>query len=135
MKNPPTKRSGDSSYMGGGKWRRWFTGCVSSLYSLQPPQWQLPLQLPPEGQPMHTAPRFFSLMMYLMAAPRMTATTAMMITFVILLPFASYLLSAGSASLFTLRIRDTMMAAMAATTIRPGRKPAPKLPVVISVPI
>ena len=92
------------------------------------PQPQPPLQLPEEGQPMHAAPFFFSFTIYPMAAPTMATTTAIIKAFVI--GFSFY-----TVSLFALRISTAITIAMATTTARPGRKPAPKLPVVIRVPI
>ena len=49
----------------------------------------------------------------------------------------NYFFSAYSAArdLLVLLIREMITATMAATTIRPGRKPAPKEPVVTRVPI
>ena len=52
-------------------------------------------------------------------------------------PLKNYFFSAYSAArdLLVLLIKVTITATMAATTIRPGRKPAPKEPVVTRVPI
>ena len=51
-------------------------------------------------------------------------------------PFGNHFFSAYSAArdLLVLLIKVTITATMAATTIRPGRKPAPTEPVVIRVP-
>ena len=51
-------------------------------------------------------------------------------------PFGNHFFSAYSAArdLLVLLIKVTITATMAATTIRPGRKPAPKEPVVTRVP-
>ena len=52
-------------------------------------------------------------------------------------PFGNHFFSAYSAARFlsVFLIKATITATMAATTIRPGRKPAPKEPVVTRVPI
>ena len=52
-------------------------------------------------------------------------------------PFGNHFFSAYSAArdLLVFLIKVTITATMAATTIRPGRKPAPTEPVVIKVPI
>ena len=52
-------------------------------------------------------------------------------------PLKYYFFSAYSAARFflALLIRWTITATMARTTIRPGKKPAPRVPVVIRVPI
>ncbi len=93
---------------------------------------QEPLQLPEPGQPMHFLPLFFALYTYHPAAQTIQATIAIIIRSVIEFPY----LAEGVFTFFPDLLHSrTTMATMAATAIRPGRKPAPKEPVVIRVPI
>lgn len=100
-----------------------------------------PGQLPPEGQPIHLVPFFFSFTIYATALPTRISKMPPTIKFAIVKTsclksndYACRLYSAPNSFSF-LRISITRIAANTATTIRPGTNPVPIAPVVISVPI
>ena len=76
--------------------------------------------------------------MYVIADPKISTRITTRIKFSILLkPQLNYFFSAYSAAIFlsVFWIKPKITATIPITTIRPGTKPAPKDPVVISVPI
>jgi len=96
----------------------------------------LPEQLPPSGQPIHFCPFFLARMMYHTAPPKMAARTTIRITFSIGTPYFLPLSAYSAFKAFSERTHShTRTAAKAATKISPPRKPAPRAPVVIKVPI
>ena len=92
----------------------------------------LPAQILASGHPTHLTPFFFSLRMYMTTAVMITATKRM-----IRISVMVYLLRAYSLDRFLSDFmhRYPITATIAATAIRPGKKPAPRAPVVIRVPI
>ncbi len=90
------------------------------------------------GQPMHFSPFIFALTMYITAHPIIITRIAVIIIFAnIKSPLFNYFFAAYSAlsSLFVFAISAQIITTNATIAISPPTKPAPKAPVVISVPI